>query len=90
MGEPIRYEQVCFVEWQRDEHRDPLLGRQLFGALPGGDYARLPAQVKATKMIRGWEYAGRNTQTSVPQIPSTDYPFSVSYINFMSALNAIE
>ena len=89
-GAPIRYEQVCFVEWQRDEHRDPLLGRQYFGALPGGDYARLPARVRREKMIRGWEYSGRSVQASVPQIPSTDYPFSTSYVDFMDDLDAIE
>ena len=87
---PIRYEQVCSVEWQRNEYNDSLLGLQVFGALPSGDYSRLPQNIKANKIVRAWEYSGRNPSISVPQIPSVDYPFREDYQIFMEALGALE
>ena len=87
---PITYEQLCHVEWQRNEHNDPLLGLQSFGALPSGDYSRLPLTVKNSKVIRAWEYSGRNASIIVPQIPSVDYPFRNDYQDFISELGVVE
>ena len=87
---PITYEQLCHVEWQRNEHNDPLLGLQSFGAVPSGDYSRLPLDVKTSKVIRAWEYSGRNASIIVPQIPSVDYPFRNDYQDFISELGVVE
>ena len=86
---PIRYAQLCFVEWQREEHRDPLLGQQAFGALPGGDYSALPEGVRDQYIIRGWQFNGRDSEAPVPQLPSTDYPYEESYQQLMESLGAL-
>ena len=87
---PIRYEQVCFVEWQRGEYSDRLLGKQDFGALPGRSYTGLPIEVRESKVIRGWEFSGRDPLGSVPQIPSTDTPFRADYQTLVNALETVE
>ena len=87
---PIRYEQLCYVEWQRSEHQDLLLGRQPFGALPGGQYASLPEDVRQRKVIRGWEFSGRDLSSAIPQIPSTDTPYRQDYEQFIEALDVVE
>ncbi len=87
---PIRYQQLCFVEWQRQEYLDDLLGAQVFGALPGDDYYLLPDNIREDKLIRGWQYSGRDSLSPVPQVPSTDTPYSASYQQFIYDLDVVE
>lgn len=78
-GSPIRYDQLCFVEWQKEERADPLLGRQAFGAVPGSSVAALPDEVRQRYLLRGWQIPLSISPELLPHIPSTDTPFVEEY-----------
>lgn len=87
---PIRYEQLCFVEWQRSEYNDAVLGQQAFGAVPGSEYQNLSPEVRARYVIRGWQFSGRDRTMPIPQIPSTDQPYEDQYQALMEYLGALD
>jgi hypothetical protein len=88
---PIRYQQICFVEWQRSEYRDDVLGLQTFGAVPARDYDNLSDAVRSRYIIRSWEFdASDASEGLIPQMPATDHPFRNSYQDLMNSVNALE
>jgi hypothetical protein len=88
---PIRYQQICFVEWQRSEYQDDVLGLQDFGAVPAGDYENLSDAIRSRYIIRSWEFNASNASGGlIPQMPATDHPFRNNYQDLMNSVNALE
>lgn len=78
--ELVRYEQVCFVEWQRLERSSPVLKEQLFGAVSAEEYLSLPSITRETYLIRGWGFSRTFYQDEeIPQMPATDNPYHQDY-----------
>jgi hypothetical protein len=87
----IRYEQLAFVEYQKDDGSELLGDNPQFFAAPTGE-TTWAAQGRAEgKAVRLWDFDDEDHVGDPPvNFPATNVPFATWYVDYLTSLNAAE
>ena len=79
----IRYEPLCFVEWQNQEINHPLLRLQPFGAVSNSSQNILTSPYVDGSMVRIWGFQIPSSQMPTStHLPASDFPLSREYQDY--------
>jgi len=86
----IRYPQVAFVEYQRNNASEIDDAMCHFAAIGNGQMSQSTLWQQEGKLTRVWSFSEGNTDQPPPNYPAVDYPYENWYIAYCQAIGCLE